>query len=87
MISKGTIYIPLLIDDGNTYIVATEAYYAPKLPYKLLLESALKKRKKLYIRPNKKIGGRTIWRYSNDLVVGRATYKNGLYVVRQALKP
>ena len=75
------------MDNGNTCMVATEAYYAPKLPYKLLSESALKKRKKLYIRPNKKTGGRIIWRYSDDLVVGRATYKNGLYVVRQALKP
>ena len=45
------------MDNGNTCIVATEAYYTPKLPYKLLLELALKKRKKLYIRPNKKIGG------------------------------
>ena len=44
------------MDNGNTYIVATKAYYIPKLPYKLLLELALKKRKKLYIRPNKKIG-------------------------------
>ena len=70
------------MDDGNTCMVATEAYYAPKSPYKLLLESALKKRKKLYIRPDKKIGGRTIWRYSDDLVVGRATCKNGLYVIR-----
>ena len=70
------------MDDGNTYIVATKAYYAPKSPYKLLLESALKKRKKLYIRPDKKIGGHTIRRYSNNLVVGRATYKNGLYVVQ-----
>ena len=61
--------------------MATKAYYAPKLPYKLLSESALKKHKKLYIGPNKKIGGCTIWRYSDDLVVGRATYKNGLYVV------
>ena len=48
------------MDDGNTCTVATEAYYAPKLPYKLLLELALKKRKKLYIGPNKRIGGRTI---------------------------
>ena len=69
------------MDNGNTCMVATKAYYTPKSPYKLLLESALKKRKKLYIRPNKKIGGRTIRRYSNDLVVGRATYKNGLYIV------
>ena len=48
------------MDDGNTCTVATEAYYAPKLPYKLLSESALKKRKKLYIGPNKEIGSRTI---------------------------
>ena len=54
------IYIPLLIDNGNTYTVATEAYYIPKSPYKLLLESALKKRKKLYIGPNKEIGSCTI---------------------------
>jgi len=75
------------MDDGNTCMVATEAYYAPKLPYKLLSESAFEKRKKLYIRPDKETGGRTIRRYSDDLVVGRATCKNGLYVVRQALKP
>ena len=56
IIGKGIIYIPLLIDNGNIYIVATKAYYTPKSPYKLLLELALKKRKKLYIRPNKKIG-------------------------------
>ena len=48
------------MDNGSTYMVATKAYYAPKLPYKLLLESALKKRKKLYIGPNKKIGSYTI---------------------------
>ena len=87
MIRKGTIYIPLLIDDGSTCTVATKAYYTPKSPYKLLSESALKKRKKLYIRPDKKIGGRTIRRYTNNLVVGRATCKNGLYVVQQASKP
>ena len=67
--------------------MATEAYYAPKLPQKLLLESALKKRKQLYIGPDKEIDRRTIWRYSDDLVVGKATYKNGLYVVCLALKP
>ena len=33
------------MDNGNTYTVATEAYYAPKSPYKLILESALKKYK------------------------------------------
>jgi hypothetical protein len=59
-ISKGTVYIPLLIDDGNTYTVVAKAYYTPKSPYKLLLESALKKRKKLYIRPNKKTSSRII---------------------------
>jgi hypothetical protein len=75
------------MDDGNTCTVATKAYYAPKSPYKLLLESSLKKRKQLYISPDKEIGGRTILRYSDNLVVGRATYKNGLYVVRQASKP
>ena len=80
-ISKGMVYIPLLMDDGSTCIVATEAFFASKSPYKLLLESALKKRKKLYIGPNKRIGGCTILRYSNNLVVGRVTYKNGLYVV------
>ena len=31
-IGKGTVHIPLLMDDGNTYIVATKAFYAPKLP-------------------------------------------------------
>jgi len=75
------------MDDGNTCMVATEAYYAPKLPYKLLSESSLEKRKKLYIGPDKETGGRTVRRYSNDLVVGRATCKNGLYAVRQASKP
>jgi hypothetical protein len=48
------------MDDGNTCIVAAKAYYAPKSPYKLLSESALKKRKKLYIGPNKETSGRTI---------------------------
>ena len=48
------------MDDGNTYMVATKAYYIPKSPYKLLLELALKKYKKLYIRSNKEIGGRII---------------------------
>ena len=75
------------MDDGSTCTVATEAYYAPKSPQKLLSESALKKRKQLYIRPNKETGSRTILRYSNDWVVGRATYKNGLYIIRLALKP
>jgi len=69
------------MDDGNTCMVATKAYYAPKSPYKLLSESSLKKCKKLYIGPNKETGGRTVWRYSDNLVVGRATYKNGLYAV------
>jgi len=75
------------MDDGSTYIVATEAFFAPKLPYKLLLKSSLKKCKQLYIGPDKEIGGRTILKYFDDLVVGRATCKNGLYVVRRALKP
>jgi hypothetical protein len=50
------VYIPLLIDDGSIYTVATKAFFIPELPYKLLLELALKKRKQLYIRPNKEIG-------------------------------
>ena len=74
------------MDDSNTCTVATEAYYIPKSPYKLLLELALKKRKKLYIGPDKKTGGRTILKYFNDLVVGRATYKNGLYVLNAQVK-
>jgi len=41
-------------------MVATKAFFASKSPYKLLLESALKKHKQLYIGPNKEIGGRTI---------------------------
>jgi len=60
MIGKGTVYIPLLMDNGSTCIVATEAFFVSKLPYKLLSELALKKRKQLYIGPNKKTGGRTI---------------------------
>ena len=48
------------MDDGSTYMVAAEVYYAPKLPYKLLLELALKKRKKLYIGPDKKTSGHII---------------------------
>ena len=78
---KGTVYIPLLIDDSSTYTVATKAFFIPELPYKLLLELALKKRKQLYIRPNREIGSRTIQRYLDNLVVSRATYTNGLYVV------
>ena len=42
---KGIVHIPLLMDDGSTYTVATKAFFATKSPYKLLLESALKKRK------------------------------------------
>ena len=42
---KGTVYIPLLMDNGSTYTVATKAFFATKSPYKLLLELALKKRK------------------------------------------
>ena len=78
---KGTVYIPLLIDDGSTYTVATKAFFTTKSPYKLLLELALKKYKQLYIRPNKEIGSRIFWRYLDNLVVGRATYINGLYVI------
>ena len=44
------------MDDSSTYTVATEAFYAPKLPHKLLLESAFKKHKQLYIGPDKGIG-------------------------------
>jgi hypothetical protein len=75
------------MDDGNTCTVATEAFFAPKSPHKLISESAFEKRKQLYIGPDKETGGRTIRRYDDDLVVGRATCKNGLYVVRQASKP
>ena len=57
---KGMVYIPLLMDDSSICIVITEAFFATKLPYKLLLESALKKYKQLYIGPDKEIGGRTI---------------------------
>jgi hypothetical protein len=53
------VYIPLLIDDSSTCTVATKAFFATKSPYKLLLELALKRRKQLYIGPNKEIGGRT----------------------------
>ena len=75
------VYISLLIDDSSTYIVATKAFFIPKLPYKLLLELVFKKRKQLYIRPDKEIGSRTIWRYLDNLVVGKATYINDLYIV------
>ena len=54
------VYIALLIDNGSTYMVATKAFFAFKLPYKLLLELALRKRKQLYIRPNKETGSYTI---------------------------
>ena len=60
VIGKGTVHIPLLMDDGNTCIVATKAYYTLKSLYKLLLELAFKKYKKFYIRPNKETGGYTI---------------------------
>ena len=33
------------MDDGSTYMVATEAFYVPKLPYKPFLELAFKKHK------------------------------------------
>jgi hypothetical protein len=81
------VHIPLLIDDSSTYTVATKAFFATKSPHKLLSESALKRRKQLYIGPDKEIGGRTFRRYLDDLVVGRATYTNGLYVIQLALKP
>ena len=74
-------YIPLLIDNGSTYIVATKAFFASKSPYKLLLKLALKKRKQLYIGPNKETSGYTIWRYLDNLIIGRATYINSLYIV------
>ena len=60
IISKGTVYIPLLINDGSTYIIAIKVFYTPKSPYRLLLESAFKKHKQLYIRPNKGTDGCTI---------------------------
>jgi len=75
------------MNDSNTCMVATEAFYAPESPYKLLSELALEKRKQLYIGPDKETGGRTIRRYSDDLVVGRATCEDGLYVIRLAPKP
>ena len=43
------------MDDSSTYIVATEAFFISKSPYKLILELAFKKCKQLYIRPNKEI--------------------------------
>jgi hypothetical protein len=52
------VYIPLLIDNGSTCTVATKAFFITKSPYKLLLELALKKRRQLYIRPNKEIDSR-----------------------------
>jgi len=69
------------MDDGSTCTVATKAFFASKLPYKLLLELALKKRKQLYIRPNKETGSRIVWRYLDNFIVGRATCINGLYVI------
>ena len=45
IIGKGTVHIPLLIDNSNTYIVATKAFFISKLPYKLLFKLVLKKRK------------------------------------------
>ena len=74
-------HIPLLMDDGNTYTVVTKAFFASKPPYKFILKSAFKKRKQLYIGPNKETSGYTIWRYLNDLVVGEAICINSLYVV------
>jgi hypothetical protein len=48
------------MDDSSTCTVATEAFFASKSPYKLLLELALEKRKQLYIGPDKETGGYTI---------------------------
>ena len=48
------------MDNSSTYIVAIEAFFISKLPHKLLSESALKKHKQLYIRPNKEIDNCTI---------------------------
>ena len=45
IIGKGIVYIPLLMDDSSTYIVATKAFFISKSPYKLILELAFKKRK------------------------------------------
>ena len=45
MTGKGMVYIPLLMDDGNIYTVATKAFFAFKSLYKLILELAFKKRK------------------------------------------
>ena len=87
IISKRTVYIPLLIDDSSTYIVATKAFYVPKLPYKLLLELAFEKYRQLYIRPDKGIDSYIIQKYSNNLIVSRATCKNGLYIVQLAPTP
>jgi len=54
---KGTVHIPLLMDDSNTCTVTTEAFFVSKLPYKLISESALKKYKQLYIGSDKETGG------------------------------
>ena len=69
------------MDNGSTCIVAIKAFFVSKSPHKLLLELALKKHKQFYIRPNKEIGGHIIRRYLDDLIVGRATYINGLYII------
>ena len=45
IIGKGTVHIPLLMDNSSICIVATKAFFAFKLLYKLLLELALKKYK------------------------------------------
>jgi len=81
------VHIPLLIDNNSTYTVATEAFFISKSPHKLLSELALKKRKQLYIRPNKETNSCTIQKYLNDLIVGRATYINNLYIIQLAPKP
>jgi hypothetical protein len=87
IISKGMVYIPLLIDNSSTCTVATKAFYVFKSLYKLLLELAFEKHKQLYIRPNKGTGSYIIQKYSDNLIVGKATCKNGLYIVQLALMP
>ena len=69
------------MDNSSTCIVVTKTFFASKLPYKLILESVLKKCKQLYIESDKETGGYTIQRYSDDLVVGKVTYTNSLYIV------
>ena len=67
--------------------MAIKAFYTPKSLYKLLSELAFEKYRQLYIGPNKGTGGYIIQKYSNNLVVGKATCKNGLYIVQLAPTP